>query len=175
LAETTIQACSISAGFHRLALVRLGAIALLLILCLAHAAHDSPVPPALPFAICLMWTAFAVCYWALQRAARRQGARPAAAEKEAWRHHWNGAGALSAHATHEISTPVSTMLLVVNELRRSPGTPPPDWQESIDTIWAQLQQCKRALNAAAHPEDRPPRYVDSDLATSVTFESGEQG
>ena len=175
MAERTIVACPISAGFRRLALVRLVAIALLLILCLAHAMHDLPVPLALPLAICVLWTVFAACYWALQRAARRQGARPAPAEKEAWRHHWDGAGALSAHAAHEISTPVSTMLLVVNELRRSPGKPPPDWQESIDTIWAQLQQCKRALNAAARPEALARRYVDSGLVTSVTFESGEQG
>jgi hypothetical protein len=175
LAETTIQACSISAGFHRLALVRLAAIALLLVLCLAHAAQDLPVPPALPFAICVLWTVFAACYWALQRAGRRQEARPPPTDKGPWRRHWDGPGALSARTVHELSTPISTMLLVVGELRRSSGMPPPDWNESVDTLWTQLQLCKRALNAAAHPEDLPRRYIDSGLVTSVTFESGEQG
>jgi signal transduction histidine kinase len=171
--ERTIIACPVSAGFHRLALVRLGAITLLLILCLAHAAHDLPVPLALPFAICFVWAAFAAGYWALQQAARQQGARRRPAETEPRRRYRDDPGALSVRAAHDLSTPVSTMLLVVGELRRSSGTPPPDWTESVDTLWVQLQLCRRALHAATRPGEAPQGYIDPDLA--ATFGNGEHG
>jgi hypothetical protein len=66
------------------------------------------------------------------------------------------------------------MLLVVGELRRGPDTLPHDWKESVDTLWAQLQMCRSALNTLAHRETAERDDLDLDPAVPVTLENGER-
>jgi two-component system sensor histidine kinase RegB len=72
----------------------------------------------------------------------------AEAEKDARERYLLGLATLSAGTAHELSTPLSTISVVVNELRGS-ESPPEDWKESIDTLWTQVQLCRRSLSAMA--------------------------
>jgi two-component system sensor histidine kinase RegB len=72
----------------------------------------------------------------------------AQAEKDARERYLLGLAALSAGTAHELSTPLSTISVVVGELRDS-DSPPPDWKESIDMLWTQIQLCRRSLSAMA--------------------------
>jgi two-component system sensor histidine kinase RegB len=78
---------------------------------------------------------------------QRQHAR-AEAEKDARERYLLGLAALSAGTAHELSTPLSTISVMVGELRDSEG-PPQDWKESIDMLWSQVQLCRRSLAALA--------------------------
>jgi two-component system, sensor histidine kinase RegB len=73
-------------------------------------------------------------------------------EKDARESYLVGLATLSAGTAHEISTPLSTMSVIVGDLRRS-ARPPADWRESIDTLWTQLQACKRSLVTMAGAAD----------------------
>lgn len=55
---------------------------------------------------------------------------------------------LAAGAAHEMGTPLSTMTFVVDDLRRC-DAPPPDWKESMDVLWQQIQACKSSLSGLA--------------------------
>jgi two-component system sensor histidine kinase RegB len=66
------------------------------------------------------------------------------AEKEAGERYLLGLATLCAGTAHEMSTPLTTVGLVLGDLRRSP-TPPPDWKQNIDLLWQQIQICKRSL------------------------------
>jgi two-component system sensor histidine kinase RegB len=66
------------------------------------------------------------------------------AEKEAGERYLLGLATLCAGTAHEMSTPLTTAGLLLADLRRSP-TPPPDWKQSIDLLWQQIQTCKRSL------------------------------
>jgi two-component system sensor histidine kinase RegB len=66
------------------------------------------------------------------------------AEKEAGERYLLGLATLCAGTAHEMSTPLTTVGMVLGDLRRSP-TPPSDWKQSIDLLWQQIQICKRSL------------------------------
>jgi signal transduction histidine kinase len=75
---------------------------------------------------------------------------------------------LSADTAHEIRTPLLTMCVLLDELRRS-TEPPTDWKESIDTLWSQMQICRRCLATMAPATDverlgRMERICESDHA-----------
>lgn len=55
---------------------------------------------------------------------------------------------LCAETAHEMSTPLTTVALVLGDLRRS-ETPPSDWKESLDLLWGQIQICRRSLSELA--------------------------
>jgi two-component system sensor histidine kinase RegB len=73
----------------------------------------------------------------------------AESEKDARERYLLGLATLAAGTAHEMSTPLSTMSVVVGDLRRG-NQPPPDWKRSIDVLWQQLQLCKRSLSDMAH-------------------------
>jgi two-component system sensor histidine kinase RegB len=78
---------------------------------------------------------------------RRQHYRhlEAEAEKDARERYLLGLATLAAGTAHEMSTPLSTMSVVVGDLRRG-NQPPPDWKTSIDMLWQQIRICKRSLS-----------------------------
>jgi two-component system sensor histidine kinase RegB len=71
---------------------------------------------------------------------------------------------------HEIGTPLSTMLVVVGDLRRS-DTPPPDWKESVELLWRQIQACKRSLSGLAGAADSPGVGRSHDILAGVLVHS----
>ncbi|MGB5082552.1 MAG: hypothetical protein WBO23_17625, partial [Burkholderiales bacterium] len=76
---------------------------------------------------------------------RQQRARASSdAEKEARERYLRGLAELYAETAHEMSTPLTTVALVLEDLRRS-ETPPPDWKQNIDLLSGEIQICKRAL------------------------------
>jgi two-component system sensor histidine kinase RegB len=77
----------------------------------------------------------------------------AEADKDARERYLVGLAALSAGTAHQMSTPLSTMAVVVGDLRESGDTPPADWKQSIDMLWGQIQICKRSLEALAQGAD----------------------
>lgn len=89
---------------------------------------------------------FGIRLSALQQLHREQ--RRADAEKNARERYLVGLAALSAGAAHELSTPLSTISVLVNELRES-DSPPPDWRENIEMLWTQVQLCRRSLSDLA--------------------------
>lgn len=70
------------------------------------------------------------------------------AENEARERHLLGLATLYAKTAHEMSTPLMTIALILEYLRRS-ETPSPNWKQSIDLIWGQLEICKRSLSELA--------------------------
>lgn len=83
---------------------------------------------------------------------RRRDAALAAAREQALRDERIVAtGTLAAGAAHELNTPLSTMSVLVGELRESTG---PEAAEDLDLLAEQIAHCKRSLNgllAAAEP------------------------
>jgi two-component system sensor histidine kinase RegB len=90
-------------------------------------------------AVLIAW--FGIRLSALQQLQRDR--RRADAEKDAREHYLVGLAALSAGTAHELSTPLSTISVLVSDLRES-ESPPADWKESIDVLWNQVQLCKRS-------------------------------
>jgi two-component system sensor histidine kinase RegB len=76
----------------------------------------------------------------------------AAAEEAARERYLLGLATLAAGTAHEMGTPLSTMSVVVGDLRRS-AQPPADWKQSIDVLWQQIQQCKHSLSGLARASD----------------------
>jgi two-component system sensor histidine kinase RegB len=99
-------------------------------------------------AVMIAW--FGIKLSAIQRL-QRDHARTQA-EKDARERYLVGLAALAAGTAHELSTPLSTISVVVGELRDSKA-PPPDWKENIDTLWSQVQLCRRSLAAMASGSD----------------------
>jgi two-component system sensor histidine kinase RegB len=95
-------------------------------------------------AVLVAW--FGIKLSAIQRA-QRQHVR-AYAEKDARERYLVGLAALSAGTAHELSTPLSTISVLIGELRNS-DVPPPDWKDSIEVLWSQVQLCRRSLSALA--------------------------
>ena len=95
-------------------------------------------------AVLIAW--FGIRLSALQQLQRDQ--RRADAEKDARERYLVGLAALSAGTAHELSTPLSTISVLVSDLREA-ESPPADWKESIDVLWNQVQLCKRSLAAMA--------------------------
>jgi two-component system, sensor histidine kinase RegB len=107
------------------------------------------------FAIYLALAALvASCGVRLSEMRRLYFARAAAdAQKEARERYLVGLATLSAGTAHQMSTPLSTMAIVVGDLRDSGEVPPEDWKQSIDMLWSQIQICRRSLEAMAHSAD----------------------
>lgn len=62
-------------------------------------------------------------------------------------------GMQAAGAAHEMGTPLSTMLVVVGELKHETGALP-DWQHSLDVLEKQIRGCKQILDKMlAHAKD----------------------
>ena len=76
----------------------------------------------------------------------------AEAEERARERYLLGLATLAAGTAHEMGTPLSTMSVVVGDLRRS-GQPPADWKEQIDLLWRQLLLCKHSLSGLARASD----------------------
>jgi two-component system, sensor histidine kinase RegB len=95
-------------------------------------------------AVLIAW--FGIRLSALQLVQREQ--RRADAEKNARERYLVGLAALSAGAAHELSTPLSTISVLVTDLRES-DSPPPDWRENIEMLWTQVQLCRRSLSELA--------------------------
>jgi len=95
-------------------------------------------------AVLIAW--FGIKLSALQQVQREQ--RRADAEKNARERYLVGLAALSAGAAHELSTPLSTISVLVSDLRAE-DSPPPDWRESIEMLWTQVQLCRRSLSELA--------------------------
>lgn len=73
---------------------------------------------------------------------------------------------LAAGAAHEMSTPLTTMAVLVGEMRRG-GISPDEQRANLDAIWNAIQACKRSLGdmvvavgADQLHEDRPQRAID---------------
>jgi two-component system sensor histidine kinase RegB len=107
------------------------------------------------FAIYLALAALvASCGVRLSEMRRLYFARAAAdAQKEARERYLVGLATLSAGTAHQMSTPLSTMAIVVGDLRDSGEVPPEDWKQSIDMLWSQIQICRRSLEAMARSAD----------------------
>jgi two-component system, sensor histidine kinase RegB len=107
------------------------------------------------FAIYLALAALvASCGVRLSEMRRLYFARAAAdAQKEARERYLIGLATLSAGTAHQMSTPLSTMAIVVGDLRDSGEVPPEDWKQSIDMLWSQIQICRRSLEAMARSAD----------------------
>src|SRR6185436_6763804 len=99
------------------------------------------------FAIYLALAALvASCGVRLSEMRRLYFARAAAdAQKEARERYLVGLATLSAGTAHQMSTPLSTMAIVVGDLRDSGEVPPEDWKQSIDMLSSQIQICRRSL------------------------------
>src|SRR4029077_4863078 len=95
-------------------------------------------------AVLIAW--FGIKLSSLQRVQREQ--RLPEAEKNARERYLVGLAALSAGAAHELSTPLSTISVLVNDLREG-DSPPPDWRENIEMLWTQVQLCRRSLSELA--------------------------
>ena len=78
--------------------------------------------------------------------------RRAEAEKDAHERSLIGLAALAAGTAHEMSTPLSTMSVVLGDLRHS-SAPPPDWKRSVELLWQQIQTCKRSLSDMLNAAD----------------------
>jgi len=66
----------------------------------------------------------------------------------------HGLATQAAGTLHELGTPLSTMRVILGDLRRS-DTPPPDWNETVEVLWQQVELCRRTLAelaSATEPE-----------------------
>jgi len=63
-----------------------------------------------------------------------------------------GLATQAAGTAHEMGTPLSTMRVVLGELRRG-DAPPPDWKEVIEMLWQQVEICRLALADLARSTD----------------------
>jgi two-component system, sensor histidine kinase RegB len=70
------------------------------------------------------------------------------AERDGRERYLVGLATLCAGTAHEIGTPLTTMALVLGELRGR-SNPPADWGERIDVLWSQIQLCRRSLSNMA--------------------------
>jgi two-component system sensor histidine kinase RegB len=142
MTDTTMGQSQLSASLRRLAWVRAFAVAGLGAAVLVIAYTDGvSLALALPAgAVLLLATADALMF--LRR--QRQAHATRQAGKEARERYLLGLATLCAGSAHEMSTPLMTIGLVLGDLRRS-EIPPPDWKQSIDLLWGQVQVCKRSL------------------------------
>jgi len=63
-----------------------------------------------------------------------------------------GLATLAAGTAHEMSTPLSTMAVVLGEMRKG-AEPPPDWKQNVEVLWRQIQACKRSLAEMVEASD----------------------
>jgi two-component system sensor histidine kinase RegB len=89
-------------------------------------------------------------------------------------------GALAAGAAHELATPLTTMSVVVGEMRRAPQSP--EHARDADILAAQIDACRRSLGnlraAASHSGaesgacERVDRFVDSIVTRFIAMRPG---
>lgn len=73
-------------------------------------------------------------------------------------------GTQAAGAAHELGTPLSTLAVVIGELKREQAIPA-EWRDNLDVLDGQVQACKRILDKLlAHAQD-------ADTQTSQPLES----
>lgn len=66
-------------------------------------------------------------------------------------------GTQAAGAAHELGTPLSTLAVVIGELKHDPAMQP-EWRDSLDTLDGQVRACKRILDKLlAHAQDGETR------------------
>lgn len=64
----------------------------------------------------------------------------------------SGLATQAAGTAHEMGTPLSTMRVVLGDLRRG-DAPPADWKASIEVLWQQVEICRNALADLARSTD----------------------
>jgi len=74
------------------------------------------------------------------------------AQKDARDRYLLGLATRAAGTAHEMSTPLSTMAVVIGDLRHA-ETPPADWRMSVDVLWKQIQICKESLAEMVNSAD----------------------
>jgi two-component system sensor histidine kinase RegB len=60
---------------------------------------------------------------------------------------------LAAGTAHEMGTPLSTLAMLLGDLRRETA-PPSDWKQAIDVLWQATQACRRSLHDMAAEVER---------------------
>jgi two-component system sensor histidine kinase RegB len=76
-------------------------------------------------------------------------------------------GTLAAGAAHELGTPLSTMSVVIGELRHEKNLEP-EWQNSLDLLDGQVRNCRRILDKMlAHSQAAAPQPVEQFLTEAV--------
>ena len=142
MAERGAMFCAVPGSLRRLTLVRALAIGILAAVCAVHAALDLPLTPHFAWLVLLLWSGFAVWAFLVQSEWRRRQSRQD--ETQACQRYLVRLAALSAGATHEMATPLSTLCITLGELRGA-QRPPPDWSEQVELLWEQAQFCRGAL------------------------------
>lgn len=76
-------------------------------------------------------------------------------------------GTLAAGAAHELGTPLSTMSVVIGELKHEADLPP-EWQESLQLLDGQVRNCRRILdkmlaNTQHAPAQTPGEFLHETL------------
>jgi two-component system sensor histidine kinase RegB len=96
---------------------------------------------ALSMVVCFV----AVFVSRLSRIAREQQRREQIASEKSHRDEaLISLAVLAAGTAHELSTPLSTMAVVIDEMRQVGGTEPPS-RESLETLSSQVEKCQHAL------------------------------
>ena len=103
-----------------------------------------------------MWLTFfvsvGVTVWFVARmtaAVRDRDQALAAAREQSLRHDWVlSLGSLAAGTAHELSTPMATLAMLVDERRADPQLAP-DLREDLDLMAVQVQACKQSLTRLA--------------------------
>lgn len=86
------------------------------------------------------------------------------AEKDARERYLVGLATLAAGTAHEMNTPLSTMSVIVGDLRKEEH-PPSDWKTSIEVLWLQIQSCRSSLLHMVREAD--PKRLGSTRALSA--------
>lgn len=100
---------------------------------------------------------------------RYSDALAAARERDAQRESAVNLATLAAGTAHEMGTPLTTMAVIVSDMRRG-AQPPADLKANLDMIWKAIQTCKRSLGdmvvavGADHMPERTataaPQFID---------------
>jgi two-component system sensor histidine kinase RegB len=125
-----------------------------------------------PWVECALAAAFAVLFGARLADAMRLSRRRIAALARAHDPRTEallGLATLAAGTAHEMGTPLSTIALLVGELRRE-RTPPADWQQSLEVLWQATQACRRSLQDMAAAVDRGLHDDDIQCAERLSHE-----
>jgi two-component system, sensor histidine kinase RegB len=132
------------ASLRRLAWVNVFAVGGLsaTLLIVAYVDGISVALAALAAAIVVLASAAALTFLRLRRPPQIPASEHAGGETR--ERYLLGLATLCAGSAHEMSTPLTTIGVVLGDLRRS-ETPPLDWKQSVDLLWGQVQICKRSL------------------------------
>ena len=121
-----------------------------------------------------MWLGFVlsavIIAWFVVRMAQAVRARDAAlarAREETLRNERIIAlGTLAASAAHELGTPLSTMAVVIGELRHDANLPQ-DWQDSLALLDGQVRNCRRILDKMLDDSQTGRQPLDEFLAGTL--------